>query len=185
MHQTIKTVFRLCFAAVIFLITAALILTCLSKTQEIVYADKYFHQAKNISLDSTANEQLVLLSNNQSPDKAIFILLANNGYIAKVHCEHYLKDICLDNFNKSHTRQIQHIDLIKVGQFHYIKQVSFTNSRSHQQHVLKYSDAQIKQFYQQDISGLKYIVFGVALFAIAAIYISIRILRNFKSFLNK
>lgn len=185
MHQTIKTVFRLCFATVIFLVTAALVLTCFSKTQEIILADQYFSQAKTISLDSTTHEQLVLVSNNQSPENAIFILIANNGYLAKIQCEHYLNDICLDDFNKSHTRQIQHIDLLKIGQFQYIKQISFTDSRTHQKQVLKYSDSQLKTFYQNDVSGLKYIVFGIALFALAAIYTSVRILRNFKSFLSK
>ncbi len=185
MHQTIKTVFRLFFAAVIFIITAALILTCYSKTQEILRAEHYFSQAKTISLDSTPKEQLVLVSNNESPDRAIFIMLANNGYLAKMNCENYAQDICLDEFNQQHTRQIQHLDLLKIGQFQYIQNVSFTNSRTGQKKQLRYSDAQLKQFYQNDISGLKYTVFGMALFAFAALYVSYRIVRNFKSFLNK
>ena len=185
MHQTIKTVFRLFFAGVIFLITAALIWTCISKTQEILQAETHYQKAKTISLDSTAQEQLVLVSNNKSPDNAIFIVVANNGFIAKINCEHYLSDICLDDYNQSHTRQIQHIELLQTRQLSYIKNVTFTDSRNKKQITLSYNENQLKQFYQHDISGLKFIVFGVALFALAAIYVSIRILRNFKSFLNK
>ena len=39
--------------------------------------------------------------------------------------------------------------------------------------------------FQQDIQQLKYVVFGIAIFALIALYVSFRILRNFKQFLRK
>ena len=83
MHQTVKTIFRLFFAVVIFLITLALFLSAYSKSKEILQADQQLQQAKHISLKSTAQEQLVLVSNNKRPDKAIFILNDQNVYFVK------------------------------------------------------------------------------------------------------
>ena len=184
MQQTIRLVFRLCLAAIIFAITAALILTCLSKSIEIIQSEQKFTEAKKIHLQSSAKEQLVLLSNNKSPDEAIYIAIAQNGYIAKSNCSHY-PQICVDDYNQQHTRQIQNIDLLHAGQFYYIQQVQYTDSRTQERKTLSYSAAQIQQFYRADVSGLKYTVFGIGLFAIAALYVSIRILRNFKTFLGK
>ena len=106
MHQTVKTIFRLCFASVIFLITLSLCFTCFAKIQEILQAEQHYQQATSIPLKSTAGEQYVLVSNNQRPDNAIFILIAGNGYVAKINCEHY-SALCSDEDNQSHTRQIR------------------------------------------------------------------------------
>jgi len=185
MHQTVKTIFRLFFAVVIFLITLALFFSAYSKSKEILQADQQFQQAKHISLKSTDQEQLVLVSNNKRPDQAIFILIAQNGYIAKLNCEHYLQDICTDEYNQLHTRQIQQLDLLKVGQQHYIENIRYQDSRTQKQQQWSYSTQQIQQFYQTDIASLKYIVFSIVLFALAALYVSIRIIRNFKKFLTR
>ena len=185
MHQTVKTIFRLFFAVVIFLITLALFFSAYSKSKEILQADQQFQQAKHISLKSTDQEQLVLVSNNKRPDQAIFILIAQNGYIAKLNCEHYLQDICTDEYNQLHTRQIQQLDLLKVGQQHYIENIRYQDSRTQKQQQWTYSTQQIQQFYQADIASLKYIVFSIVLFALAALYVSIRIIRNFKKFLTR
>lgn len=184
MHQTVKTLFRLFFAGVIFLITVALFLSIFSKSQEILNADQQFQQAKQISLKSTPSEQLVLVSNNQRPDQAIYIVITNNGYIAKLSCEHYLQDICTDAYNQQHTRQIKQLELLKIGQQHYIQQVSYQDSRTQKQQQWSYSKPQIQQFYQADISSLKYSLLSIALFACAALYVSIRIIRNFKKFIH-
>jgi hypothetical protein len=185
MHETVKTTFRLFFAVIIFLITLALFFSAYSKSKEILQADQQFQQATQVKLKSTAQEQLVLVSNNKRPDQAIFIVIAQNGYIAKLNCEHYLQDICTDEYNQSHTRQIQQLDLLKVGQQHYIENISYQDSRTQKQQHWSYSKQQIQQFYQADISSLKYIVFSIVLFALAALYVSIRILRNFKKFLGR
>ena len=185
MHQTVKTIFRLFFAVVIFLITLALFFSAYSKSKEILQADQRFQQAKHISLKSTDQEQLVLVSNNKRPDQAIFILIAQNGYIAKLNCEHYLQDICTDEYNQLHTRQIQQLDLLQVGQQHYIENIRYQDSRTQKQQQWTYSTQQIQQFYQADIASLKYIVFSIVLFALAALYVSIRIIRNFKKFLTR
>ena len=185
MHQTVKTIFRLFFAVVIFLITLALFFSAYSKSKEILQADQQFQQAKHISLKSTDQEQLVLVSNNKRPDQAIFILIAQNGYIAKLNCEHYVQDICTDEYNQLHTRQIQQLDLLKVGQQDYIENVRYQDSRTQKQQQWSYSTQQIQQFYQADIARLKYIVFSIVLFALAALYVSIRIIRNFKKFLTR
>ena len=185
MHQTVKTLFRLFFAVVIFLITIALFFSVYSKSKEILNADQTFQQAQHLSLKSTPQEQLVLVSNNKRPDQAIYILLAHNGYVAKVNCEHYLQDICTDAYNQSHTRQIKQINLVKIGQQHYIEHVNYQDSLTQKQQQWSYSKQQIQQFYQADISSLKYIVFSISLFALAALYVSIRIIRNFKQFLSR
>ncbi|RZJ23923.1 MULTISPECIES: hypothetical protein [unclassified Acinetobacter] len=184
MHQTVKTIFRLFFAGIIFLITLALFLSIFSKSREILQADQAFQQAEQISLTSTPNKQLVLVSNNQRPDQAIYIVIAQNGYIAQLRCEHYLNDICTDEYNQSHTRQIQQLELLKIGQYQYIQQVSYQDSRTQKRQQWSYSKQQIQQFYQADISDLKYSLFSMALFALAALYVSIRIIRNFKKFIN-
>ncbi|ENU16111.1 hypothetical protein F995_01578 [Acinetobacter sp. CIP A162] len=122
MHQTVKTIFRLCFASVIFLITLSLCFTCFAKIQEILQAEQHYQQATSIPLQSSTGEQYVLVSNNQRPDNAIFILIAGNGYVAKINCEHY-SALCSDEDNQSHTRQIQTVDLIKAGNLFYIEKI--------------------------------------------------------------
>ena len=99
--------------------------------------------------------------------------------------EYYLKDICTDAYNQSHTRQIKQINLVKIGQQHYIEHVNYLDSLTQKQQQWSYSKQQIQQFYQADISSLKYIVFSISLFALAALYVSIRIIRNFKQFLSR
>ncbi|RFS27756.1 hypothetical protein DYI81_15320 [Acinetobacter sp. SWAC5] len=184
MHLTVKTVFRMCFAAVIFFITISLVWTCISKLNEIRLADQTFQNAQTIHLVSTKKEQLVLISNNQKPDPAIYIAIAQNGYIAKISCEHYA-NICTDQYNQQQTRQIHQVDLLKVGYNFYIHQVKYTDSRTQHSQEFKYDQAQIQQAYQQDINNLKYTVFGIGLFSCAALFVSFRILVNFKKFLNK
>lgn len=185
MHHTVKTIFRLCLATMIFFITLALLFTCAVKIQEIVNADQNFMQKQSFSLSSTAKEQFVLLSNNQDPDNAVFILIANQGYVAKINCEHHAKDLCVDDDNKSHTRQISQANLVKAGQWFYIQDVAYRDSRSGKTAEFHYTDAQIQQFYQNDVSALKYKVFGIALFAAIALYVSSRILCHFRRFLTK
>ncbi len=184
MHQTVKTIFRLCFASVIFLITLSLCFTCFAKIQEILQAEQHYQQATSIPLKSTAGEQYVLVSNNQRPDNAIFILIAGNGYMAKINCEHY-SALCSDEDNQSHTRQIQTVDLIKAGNLFYIEKIQFRDSRTGKATALEYNKQEIQQFYQNDMSNLKYTVFAIALFALAALFVSIKILRNFRRFLHK
>ena len=111
--------------------------------------------------------------------------MANQGYIAKLNCDHYLTDICVDDYNGQHTRQIQSIELLKAGQFNYIQQVSYLDTRTQDVKTLCYTPEQIQQFYRADMSNLKYVVFGILLFACIALYVSVRIARNFKQFLNR
>ena len=185
MHQTVKTLFRLFFAMLIFLITLALFISLYAKGKEIINAEQAFQQAKIVSLKSNPQQQLVLLSNNQGSQKLIYILLAHNGYVAKVRCEHYLTDICTDAYNDSHTRQIRDVDLLTVNQHSYIKKVNYQDSLTQQQQQWSYVKAQIRDFYQADILTLKYIVFSILLFALAALYVCIRIIKNFKTFLTR
>jgi hypothetical protein len=185
MHQTVKTVFRLCLATLIFLITLALMFTCAVKIQDILNAEKNFSQKQSFILKSNDKQQFVLVSNNQNPDNALFILIANNGYLAKVSCEHHVTDLCVDAYNKSHTRQINQANVVKAGQWFYIQDVAYRDSRSGKTAEFHYSDAQIQQFYQDDVSALKYTVFGIGLFTAIALYVSSRILRHFRRFLTK
>lgn len=185
MHQTVKTVFRICLASIIFFITAALVFTLAVKIQDIVQADENFSKKQSFSLTSSEKEQFVLVSNNQNPDNAIFIVIANNGYLAKINCDHYSTDICIDDYNKSHTRQISQAKLVKAGQWFYIQNVAYRDSRSGKTAEFNYNDAQIQQFYKNDVSGLKYTIFGIGLFSAIAVYVSIRILRDFRRFLVK
>lgn len=184
MHKSILTVFRLFFATVIFVVTLSLFATCFAKLYEILKADENYAQAQHISLISNKQEQFVLVSNNQKPDNAIFVLIAGNGYIAKISCDHYTK-LCSDDDNTSHTRQIQSINLFKAGQHTYIKNVSFVDSRTQQQTEVEFSTNEIQQFYKNDISNLKYVIFGIGLFALAALYVSLKILKNFRRFIGK
>ena len=110
---------------------------------------------------------------------------AQSFKIAKFSCNHYLTDICVDDYNEQHTRQIQSIELLKAGQFNYIQQVSYLDTRTQDVKTLRYTPEQIQQFYRADMSNLKYVVFGVLLFACIALYVSVRIARNFKQFLNR
>jgi len=185
MQFTFKTIFRMFFALIIFLTTFALFLTCFAKTKEILQAEQTFASAQSFKMNSRPNQTLVLLSNNKAPDDHIYLHVANQGYIAKLSCNHYLTDICVDDYNEQHTRQIQSIELLKAGQFNYIQQVSYLDTRTQDVKTLRYTPEQIQQFYRADMSNLKYVVFGVLLFACIALYVSVRIARNFKQFLNR
>ena len=136
------------------------------------------------SFKSSAKAQYVLVSNNQRPDNALFILIAGNGYVAKISCEHYAA-LCTDDYNQSHTRQIQNVNLVKVRNYFYIENIQFQDSRTGQITKLSYSINELKQFYNNDISNLKYILFAISLFALAALFVSIKILKNFSRFLEK
>jgi hypothetical protein len=168
MPQTLKTVFRLCLTSIIFLIT-----------------EKNFSQKQSFTLKSTPQEQFVLVSNNQNPDNAVFVLIATYGYVAKISCKHHLTDLCNDQYNKSHTRQISQAHVIKAGQWFYIQNVAYRDNHTGKTKEFKYSDMQIQQFYQDDVSMLKYTVFGIGLFSAIALYVSSRILRNFRRFITK
>ena len=184
MHQTVKLIYRLFFAAVIFVITLSLLMTCVSKINDIIHADEKYQQAQTLSLTSSAKEQFVLVSNNQKPDNALFVLIAGNGYIAKSSCEHYTK-LCSNDDNQTHSRQINTVDLIKIGQSSYIQHVNYVDTRTGQTSDFTFSEKEIQQFYQNDIHNLKYVVFGVGLFALAALFISFKILKNFRRFIGK
>mgnify|MGYP000432100545 CR=1 FL=1 len=75
--------------------------------------------------------------------------------------------------------------LFSFLQSYYIQKVNYTDSRTQKRQSLHYPDSQIRQFYAADISNLKYVVFGIGLFALAALYVSIRILRNLNKFIHK
>ena len=173
------------FALIIFLTTFALFLTCFAKTKEILQAEQTFAAAQSFKMNSRPDQTLVLLSNNKAPDHTIYLHEAHKSYIAKLSCDHYLTDICVDDYNEQHTRQIQSIELLKAGQFNYIQQVSYLDTRTQDVKTLRYTPEQIQQFYRADMSNLKYVVFGVLLFACIALYVSVRIARNFKQFLNR
>ena len=100
-------------------------------------------------------------------------------------CEHYAQDLCIDAENQTHRRQIDTLGLKKIGQQHYIQHIQFHDSQTQKVSRFNYTDAQIQTFFQQDIQQLKYVVFGIAIFALIALYVSFRILRNFKQFLRK
>lgn len=173
------------FALIIFLTTFALLLTCFAKSKEILNADQAFAAAESFKMNSSPDQTLLLLSNNQAPDDQIYLHIAHQGNIAKLSCAHYLNDICVGDYNQQHTRQIQSIELFKVGQLNYIQQVTYRDTRTQQIKTLRYSTTQIQQFYRSDVSNLKYVVFGVFLFVLIALYVSLRIARNFKQFLNR
>ena len=93
--------------------------------------------------------------------------------------------MCIDAENQTHRRQIDTLGLKKIGQQHYIQHIQFHDSQTQKVSRFNYNDAQIQTFFQQDIQQLKYVVFGIAIFALIALYVSFRILRNFKQFLRK
>jgi hypothetical protein len=185
MHQTIKTVFRYCFALVILLITAALVLTCATKTYEFFTADQYLKSQSSKKFESSEKEQFVLVSNNQKPDNSLYVVIANNGYLVKLNCDHYKSDLCVDEYNKTHTRLISDITMTKIGNYNYISNVNFKDSRTQKTSNYSYSAQSIEQFYKADISNLKFTILGIALFAFAALFVSFRIMKNFKKFVSK
>lgn len=69
--------------------------------------------------------------------------------------------------------------------YFYIENIQFQDSRTGQITKLSYSKNELKQFYNNDISNLKYILFAISLFALAALFVSIKILKNFRRFLEK
>ncbi|WP_227504154.1 hypothetical protein [Acinetobacter sp. HR7] len=73
MLQMGKTIFRLCLAIIVFLVTLSLWLTCVTRIQEILQAENQkYQQGKSLTLISSPAEQ-VMLSNNQKPVNAVFI----------------------------------------------------------------------------------------------------------------
>lgn len=184
MHQTIKTIYRLCFASVIFLVTLSLLLTCFSKTYAILQANQDYAERQRIHLSSDSQQQFVLLSDNKKSNQALYILLAGQGYLSKMNCQHY-PTLCTEEYNQSHTRQIQTADLVKTGNFSYLENIQFRDSRTGQSSQLHVTEQQIAQFYKDDLSNLKYSVFAIALFACAALFVSFKLIRNFRRFLTK
>ncbi|WP_151978469.1 hypothetical protein [Acinetobacter soli] len=185
MHQSIKTVVRLVSATCIFLITAALILTFYSKAKEIWNAeDEYTH--KQISqIQSDATHTYRLLSNNKKPNQAFYIVLQDRGYIAKLNCEHYLASLCTDRYNEIGTRVIQDATFQTFGTHSYLEKIRYMDTQTNMPGSYTWSEQDIKSLYAQDMSNLKYVLFGVGIFALIALYCSYRILRNFKQFLKK
>jgi hypothetical protein len=89
MHQSLKFIFRLILALIIFTVTLALLLTCYSKFNTLAQANMWLEHRQQIELVSSNQQSYLLLSNSQKPDRAIFIVLKGKGYISKISCEHY------------------------------------------------------------------------------------------------
>lgn len=185
MHHTVKTIFRLVLAASVLLVTLSLCFTFIVKLQQIITASERLADAEQHHLRSTAERPLVLLSNNQKPDEKLWVTIAQKGYLAQMSCQHYAEDLCVDRYNQKHTRQIQDVSLLHVNQLWYIQNVSYRDSLTQQVSKFEYTAAQIQQFYQNDISELKYRLFAIGLFALAALFASFKLLRNFKQFLAR
>ena len=81
MHQTIKKIFRLSLAICIFVITAALVITCLIKAQDILNSNELYESRKVVHFDTDADHQYILMSNNQKPDQSALIVLKDHGYV--------------------------------------------------------------------------------------------------------
>jgi len=177
MHQSLKFIFRLILALIIFTVTLALLLTCYSKFNTLAQANTWLEYRQQIELVSSNQQSYLLLSNSQKPDRAIFIVLKGKGYISKISCEHYQTTLCLSGYDKSPYREVRKAVLQIIGPYQYIQSNMPSNLTLTQQQVIN--------FYQQDMSALKYYLLGVFLFTIIALISSIRILKNFRSFLTK
>ncbi|MCU4414010.1 hypothetical protein KTH71_08160 [Acinetobacter sp. WU_MDCI_Axc73] len=184
MHQNIKKVFRLSLAICIFVITAALVITCLIKAQDILNSNKLYEGRKVVHFDTDASHQYILMSNNQKPDQSALIVLKDHGYVMKLSCEHYLKTICTDQYNLFSTRYIRKATIQSVGNYLYFQNIQWIDIQNNQSTTLTWSQQDIQQFYQKDIDNLKYILAALLLFSLSGLYVCYRILQNFKQFLK-
>ncbi|WP_228258817.1 hypothetical protein [Acinetobacter ihumii] len=185
MHQTVKKIFRFSVALCIFVITAALVMTCLVKTQEILHADRDYQDRKVLDYQTDHDRQYILVSNNQKPDQAALVVLKDHGYVAKVACVHYQKTICIDDYNLFSTRYIQQVSLQAIGSHLYFRTIQWNDIKTSQLTSLSWSEQDIQQFYQNDITNLKYILGALILFSMIGIYVCYRLIRNFKQFLER
>ena len=181
--MNVKITFRYIYAAIIFIISFMLLWTCIVKTQEFLQAQQV--QPKKFSLSSNQTTEYRLLSNNQKPDQLLYVLIPNQGFIAKINCEHYLATLCTDQNNQTQFRRIDQIDLLAFKQHVYIQNIRYTNTQDLKPQSFQFTNPQIQAFYQVDIQQLKYQLFTLALFSLFALYVCFRMIRNFKSFLNK
>ncbi|WP_111859878.1 hypothetical protein [Acinetobacter sp. CFCC 10889] len=178
-----KIIFRYFFATLIFIVSALLIWTTVVKTYEAFTAHQV--QAQFTHLASTTNKEFRLVSNNQKPDQKIFITIPNQGYIFTISCEHYMNSLCTDADNQHYFRQIKAIDLIHYRSHHYIQNISYQNTQSLENKHFHFDQQQITAFYAKDIESLKFQLILLWFFSLFAIYVCIRILRDFQTFLNK
>ncbi|MBJ9986051.1 hypothetical protein IAE19_11460 [Acinetobacter sp. S40] len=184
MHQTIKKVFRLSLAICIFVITAALVITCVVKAEDILKGTEAYQSRKVIQFDTDANHQYILMSNNQRPDQAALIVLKDQGYMAKLSCEHYLATVCTDQYNLFSTRYLHKATIQSIGNYFYFQNLQWIDIQNNQSTSLTWSQQDIQQFYQNDINNLKYILGALILFSFSGLYVCYRILRNFKTFIH-
>ncbi len=185
MHQTLKIVVRLILATCIFLITAALILTCITKSYEIWSAQDEYKNKQISHIRTHENHTYRLLSNNKKPHQAFYIVLQDQGYIAKFNCETYIHSLCIDKYNEVGTRIVQNATFQNIGQHSYIQNIEFLDSQTNTIGSFNWSQKEIDALYAEDMKGLKFIVAGISIFALIAIYCSFRIIRNFRRFLEK
>lgn len=179
-----KIVFRYFFATLIFLVSAILMWTTLVKSYEAWTAPKV--QPQLTHLESTLNnKEFRLVSNNQKPDQKIFITVPNQGYIFTVSCEHYLNTLCKDQDNQHYFRLIKSLDLVHYQSHHYIQKIRYQNTQTLQNAEFAFTSQQINMFYAHDIKNMRYQLILLWFFSLFALYVSMRILRNFQAFLNK
>lgn len=181
--MNVKTTFRYLYAVIILIITLMLVWTCIVKTQDYFQAKNI--QAKAFSLSSNQQTEYRLLSDNQKTQKRLYVIIPNQGFIAKINCEHYLSTLCTDQDNQNQFRKINQIDLLAFKQHVYIQNIQYINTQNAQSKSFQFSQQQIQDFYQSDLETLKYQLFTLMLFSVFALYVCFRILRNFKSFLQK
>lgn len=184
MHQIIKKVFRFSLMICIFLITTALVVTCMVKTKEIWQADQHYLNRQTIHFHSDAQHQYLLISNNQKPDRAALIVLKDQGYLAKLNCEPYLKDVCTDAYNLFQTRYVQQASIQTIGNQSYFQNIQWVDIQSNKTTSLTWSPQDIQQFYHNDITHLKYILGALILFTIMGLYCCYRLIRNVGQFLE-
>ena len=160
-----------------------LIWTCVVKTLE------FTHSSNNpdhiLTLSSNAQTEYRLLSNNQKPDEKLWIVIKNQGYIVTLNCQHYLKTLCTDQDNQHPFRKIDHVTLQRFNDKYYIQDITYTNTQNMQQNTVKFSVQDIQSFHQADLITLRNQIITLSLFALFALYVCFRILRDFRKFLNK
>lgn len=184
MHQTIKKIFRLSLAICIFVITAALVITCLIKAQDILNSNELYESRKVVHFDTDVDHQYILMSNNQKPDQSALIVLKDHGYVTKLSCEHYLKTVCTDQYNLFSTRYIRKATIQSIGNYLYFQNIQWIDIQNNQPTALTWSQQDIQQLYQNDIDNLKYILGALILFSLSGLYVCYRIIRNFRKFIG-
>ncbi|WP_086203021.1 hypothetical protein [Acinetobacter silvestris] len=165
------------------MITLILIWTSIVKAQEILHAQDVAPRFFNIQ--SNEKVEYRLSSHRAKPDQNIYVHIPNQGYIVKISCVHYLQDICTEADNQNQFRKILNMDLVAYKNNIYIKNLKYINTQNMQQKAIQYTDQQIHDFYHTDTQNLQYQLFSMVLFSLFAVYVSFRVLRNFKSFLTK